>query len=142
MPQPIQLRRTRGWRLPPGAMSVARPTRHGNPFRVGATAYLELGRRPGGELIIPGYGNYWTDDLPVAGFNEPLPITITADLAVALFELEWSIRLDLIAADPDLGADWQADLDALRGHDLACWCPLGAPCHRNVLLRIANQPRT
>lgn len=26
----------------------------------------------------------------------------------------------------------------LRGKNLACWCPLGAPCHRNVLLEIAN----
>lgn len=26
----------------------------------------------------------------------------------------------------------------LRGKNLACCCPLGAPCHRNVLLEIAN----
>lgn len=35
MPERIQLRRARGWRLPEGAVSVARPTRWGNPFRVG-----------------------------------------------------------------------------------------------------------
>lgn len=33
----VQLRRTRGWRLPPGAVSVARPTKWGNPFAIGAT---------------------------------------------------------------------------------------------------------
>jgi hypothetical protein len=33
-PQRIQLRRTRGWRLPAGAVVVARPTRWGNPYRV------------------------------------------------------------------------------------------------------------
>jgi hypothetical protein len=27
----------------------------------------------------------------------------------------------------------------LRGHDLACWCPLDHPCHADVLLRLANQ---
>jgi hypothetical protein len=33
----------------------------------------------------------------------------------------------------------------LRGHDLACWCPLydknglRIPCHADVLLRLANQ---
>lgn len=27
----------------------------------------------------------------------------------------------------------------LRGHDLACWCPLDQPCHADVLLEIANQ---
>lgn len=26
----------------------------------------------------------------------------------------------------------------LRGKNLACWCPLDAPCHANVLLRLAN----
>jgi hypothetical protein len=28
--------------------------------------------------------------------------------------------------------------DELRGKDLACWCPLGEPCHADVLLEIAN----
>lgn len=26
----------------------------------------------------------------------------------------------------------------LRGHDLACWCTLGRPCHADVLLELAN----
>lgn len=26
----------------------------------------------------------------------------------------------------------------LRGHDLACWCPLDGPCHADVLLKVAN----
>lgn len=26
----------------------------------------------------------------------------------------------------------------LRGKNLACWCPLGAPCHADVLLALAN----
>ena len=30
----------------------------------------------------------------------------------------------------------------LRGKDLACWCPLDAPCHADVLLDIANSPDT
>lgn len=29
-------------------------------------------------------------------------------------------------------------VNELRGRDLACWCPLGAPCHADVLLEIAN----
>jgi hypothetical protein len=28
---------------------------------------------------------------------------------------------------------------ALRGHDLACWCPLDQPCHADVLLELANR---
>jgi hypothetical protein len=26
----------------------------------------------------------------------------------------------------------------LRGKNLACWCPIGQPCHADVLLEIAN----
>jgi hypothetical protein len=26
----------------------------------------------------------------------------------------------------------------LAGKDLACWCPIGQPCHADVLLEIAN----
>jgi hypothetical protein len=26
----------------------------------------------------------------------------------------------------------------LRGKNLACWCPLDAPCHADVLLEVAN----
>lgn len=35
MPDRIQLSRAKGWRKPPGAVVVARPTKWGNPFRVG-----------------------------------------------------------------------------------------------------------
>lgn len=28
---------------------------------------------------------------------------------------------------------------ALRGRNLACWCPLDGPCHAEVLLAIANR---
>lgn len=27
----------------------------------------------------------------------------------------------------------------LRGRNLACWCPLNAPCHADVLLEMANR---
>jgi len=36
MAKRIQRRRTRGWTMPPGARYIGRPSRWGNPFRVGA----------------------------------------------------------------------------------------------------------
>jgi uncharacterized protein DUF4326 len=33
----------------------------------------------------------------------------------------------------------QRALTKLRGHDLACWCPLDQPCHADVLLDLANR---
>jgi hypothetical protein len=38
-----------------------------------------------------------------------------------------------------LPAPTRDDLEPLRGHDLACWCPLDQPCHADVLLEMANQ---
>lgn len=35
MPKRIQRKRTRGWRMPAGAIYVGRPTKWGNPFRRG-----------------------------------------------------------------------------------------------------------
>ena len=31
------------------------------------------------------------------------------------------------------------DLEELRGKDLVCWCKLGAPCHADILLEMANR---
>jgi hypothetical protein len=38
MPQRIQRQRTKGWRMPNGAIYVGRPTRFGNPWTVGQVA--------------------------------------------------------------------------------------------------------
>jgi hypothetical protein len=38
MPKRIQLSRRKGWRMPPNTVSVARPGKWGNPFRVGKDA--------------------------------------------------------------------------------------------------------
>lgn len=51
----------------------------------------------------------------------------------------------------DLFRDWikTDDFDAiqlrralptLRGKNLLCWCPVGQPCHADVLLELANAP--
>ncbi len=50
MPQRIQRRRTKGWRMPEGAVSVTRPSVFGNPWRVvvgemSASAAVDMYRR-------------------------------------------------------------------------------------------------
>ncbi|HEX3335267.1 MAG TPA: DUF4326 domain-containing protein [Jatrophihabitans sp.] len=95
MPKRIQLRRTQGWRKPEGTIVVARPSRWGNPFRIG----------PAGEGGL------------------------TREQAVRAFA-QW------LRAHPDHVRAVRAEL---AGHDLACWCPLDAPCHADVLLQVANE---
>jgi hypothetical protein len=51
-----------------------------------------------------------------------------------------------VGPDPDIAALEQIreHVDRhgheLRGHNLACWCRPGAPCHADVLLDIVNAP--
>jgi len=35
-------------------------------------------------------------------------------------------------------ARYPFDLRPLSGKNLACWCPIGSPCHADVLLKMAN----
>ncbi len=44
MPERIRLRRTKGWRLPAGAVVVARPTKWGNPFTLAEYGPLAVDR--------------------------------------------------------------------------------------------------
>lgn len=46
-PQRIQLRRTKGWRKPEGAIVVTRSTKWGNPWKIGSTTWTVL---PGGVI--------------------------------------------------------------------------------------------
>lgn len=110
MPERIQLRRTKGWRKPEGAIVVARPSGWGNPFAVGKTKWLH-------------------------GEDGSVLLVTPKDNAEAVAYFRWYVesgdRRDKIVAE-------------LRGHDLACWCPLEdeqgnrVPCHADVLLEIAN----
>lgn len=98
MPERIQRKRTKGWRLPPGAVYVGRPTRYGNPFtiRIYLFTYPAATEREAAEACVDDYRNY------------------------------------LACTNP-------ADLEPLRGKDLACWCAPGSPCHADVLLELANR---
>lgn len=39
MPRRIQRRRVKGWRLPANAVSITRPGRFGNPYKIGELSY-------------------------------------------------------------------------------------------------------
>lgn len=116
MPQRIQLRRTKGWRLPDGAVVVARPSKWGNPF---STA----------NAIETGYAKPATAHaFVVECFREWLTPGPSSD--------RWWMGPESDAKKAAM-RDGLADL---RGKDLACWCPLGAACHADVLLELANAP--
>lgn len=122
----IQLRRTKGWRKPEGAIVVSRPSRWGNPFAVGEGIVSWEGETDGdpgeyGQRVCHGALN--------------LGRGLTAAEAVKLFRD--GLVGSLNDSDPYYD-DMRAALAELAGHDLACWCPLDQPCHADVLLELAN----
>ncbi|KKK50084.1 hypothetical protein LCGC14_3128570 [marine sediment metagenome] len=44
-PKRIQRRRTKGWRMPPNTVYVGRPSKWGNPFKVGVVSAYAGGRK-------------------------------------------------------------------------------------------------
>jgi hypothetical protein len=101
MPIRVQLKRSKGWRMPPDTLKVDRTTLWGNPFTpqdCGSAA-----------AAIRCY-EAWLEGRPQAGCPVVAPAPPTR----------------------------QAIRESLAGHNLACWCAIGSPCHADTLLRIAN----
>lgn len=110
-PKRIRLRRTRGWRKPPGAIVVARPTKWGNPYTLNEM-----------KLVYPG-------DTPAE-----LRAKIVSDLR-GLIEGRWDRHEGRHSSSYPSVDEIVAEL---AGHDLACWCPDDQDCHASLLLAIAN----
>ena len=53
-PHRVQLRRTKGWRLPPNTLVVSRPGKFGNPIQVGAVARIEVDGSMYDAKVTPG----------------------------------------------------------------------------------------
>jgi hypothetical protein len=116
-PKRIQLKRSRGWRKPEGAICVGRPSKWGNPFRVGSHLVQGNLRKKRGDI-----------EFAAIVLNREI---IDAAEAVAAF------RTKLLRGQ--LGISIDDVKRELRGHDLACWCALDQPCHADILLAIANK---
>ena len=80
------------------------------------------------------WGNPYKVGVAFEGAGWRIPV-VTPEIAVELFRERWQGWLD---ADYPGQAASRAALDSLRGHNLACWCPLNAPCHADVLLDLAS----
>lgn len=137
-PQRLQLRRTKGWRMPPNTVKVDRSTKWGNPFdfrrseycwaalsfgcRGDAAGRQEASVRAFKQWIDPPFGRQTIEmteqpKMFAAGGKEcPLGPAIKAGAAPSRREIR----------------------DALRGKNLGCWCKIGSPCHADVLLELAN----
>lgn len=112
-PRRVQLKRTKGWRMPANTVKVDRSSRWGNPFAIGEVS-------PGDDKL---------------GYHTPKELcgVLVRDRAhaVELFR-KWLHSTSAIALA------WRLGGHTLRGKNLGCWCPLNGPCHADVLLALAN----
>lgn len=147
MPKRIQMSRQRPWRADnPEAVIVARPSKWGNPFRVGEAQVRmpavaghdwehegRLHKRSGEQHVFmkwsPEEGDVFTwhqvEDATPDQCVEMYREYVTGISGHRLSDFGRDDRTDAIRAE-------------LAGRDLACWCALDQPCHADVLLEIAN----
>lgn len=119
-PRRVQLHRTKGWRMPEGCISVARPSKWGNRYRI-----VPLQRT--------------AQEIRLATPQRFLVMCGGAQIGGVCTSQEEAHRRSVIfyhaTLDPELR---DVVVDELGGHDLACYCDLPLPCHVDVLLRLAN----
>jgi hypothetical protein len=132
-PKRIQLRRTKGYRKPEGAVVVSRPSIFGNPFRIDHWEFRMDGESPywccasvSGRVVQRFHTQIEAREKAVEMFRQML--TLSGEQRIE-FLRQWAIPARYVAIG----------LEALRGKDLACWCAVGEPCHADVLLEIANK---
>ena len=107
----IQRKRTRGWRMPKGAIYCGRPTRWGNPWRVGNSG--AIGERSTVEECLALYRQWIKYSL----LGPPLGLVRGHDLAC------WCHLCEKHADGLPMGEK----------------CPDCAPCHVDFLLEESNK---
>lgn len=123
MPQRVQLKRTKGWRMPENTLKVTRPGRWGNPFQV--------------ELVGRDLAVEMFRDL-MSGFFDPFKLKhLTDEQFKQVYDAKTAFEKRL---------NWGNEIRSgarheLRGKNLACFCKLDQPCHADVLLELANPPQ-
>lgn len=106
----IQRKRTKGFKMPTDAVYVGRPTKWGNPYKVG-------------KMFIP------EDEIFLNPFNPKWEMCKDIKQALSLYEnfLKREIQ------------NKRLDLSELKGKKLACWCNLNLPCHVDIIEKFLNQ---
>jgi hypothetical protein len=117
IPIGIQRRRTKGWKMPLNTISVTRPGKFGNPYKIGDHNVWDIKdkitRKSLKDVLLERNGEnvYRTNQDLVDAFREKVK---ASEAFQRIIKRE------------------------LRGKNLACFCPIDKPCHRSVLLEFAN----
>lgn len=140
----VQRKRSKGWRMPEGAVYVGRGSKWGNPFRLNDRS--GLAREP----AIHNPDKLWEYEgrISAAGtrhdFHHPGGKITRVDVRYMTLS-ETILCYRAYVTGGEWPCDWKRSSrveeirSTLAGKDLACWCPLDQPCHADVLLELANK---
>jgi hypothetical protein len=115
----IQRKRVKGWRMPPNTVSVTRPGKWGNPFKLTPDGWILFYKS---NKIFGSPWCYWS---VCGGFS-------TEDI-VSLYK-QW------ITGKLPQWLPLIPNISELKGKNLACFCPISSPCHGDILLELSNLP--
>jgi hypothetical protein len=112
----VQLKRTKGWRMPPNTVKVDRTTKWGNPWSVaGVRAWLKsvniedsFTDRERSENCAHQFDALIMSGIPIGGQYTKIRDRVLSEIT------------------------------ELRGKNVACWCKLDWKCHADTLLKVAN----
>jgi hypothetical protein len=136
-PKRIQRKRTKGWRMPEGAVYVGRPSIFGNPFRAHkceCCGYWDV--RDDNDVTYLVDHAYVRQPQVRADRSTWTTKAQAGRESVRLYDDELTYW---VGGRLSWDASFRLAVMQLRGHDLACWCPLDQPCHADVLLEVANR---
>ncbi len=125
MSERMQLKRTRGWRMPPNTIKVDRTTGYGNPFPIAKGKSTSAGKT----------SDIWsigTWEGPAMWFRDTKAEALS--VSVAAYR-EWLHQ-------PAQKKLRDRAMVELHGKNLACWCKAGEPCHADVLLELVDPSPT
>lgn len=114
----VQMKRSKGWKMPANTVYVGRQTKWGNPFKV----------KRCGELWCVEY----------AEKDGQILFRLTWDTKDSAIKSCLRLYYKYIKNSGGAKVVHEIARIELRGKNLACWCPLDLPCHADVLLKIAN----
>ena len=122
-PRRIQRKRSKGWRMPEGAVYVGRMTLWGNPFSIKWVAdNFDVVDDEDARATAVSFHREWLEQGITVPYPHPGESALLSDRRERVLN----------------------EAPRLAGKDLACWCPLedangnSVPCHADVLLDIAN----
>jgi hypothetical protein len=108
----VQLSRKKGWRMPPNTVKVCRPGEFSNFHRVSRITTKRW--------CVQTDAQMWFFDTRAMAHKSAVDLYRLWAMTPGNDRLRQRIRL------------------ALKGRNLACWCPLDLACHADVLLELAN----